>query len=527
MKSIVFLFAGFRQSHAFDKVFSSSSAFARCLVWACGIKDSPDIFIAAVPETEGFVKDAVKVCGLKNVSVVSKPSWTTLSLVQTMASSCTAKNAGCAVYSAADRPFLDNALTQEVMDCHSKYLAEYTFADGYPKGFAPEVIDAGTLAILSSLAQDRFKEAGDAPVSSECLWNLIKGDINSFEIECVVAPKDWRLLRLDFSCCSKINLEACKNLYKAALDERIPFKAESLSDFAENRPDILKTVPAFYNIQISAEDASVADYTPAFLKCTGGMENMGLEKFRALLSQIAEFSETAVVGLSARGEPLKVNSLCDYIESVLSFPGLSVLVETDGTLVTETLADKILVALKNAPARAVKKSAVTWIVMLDAFSEEKYSSMRHGGNFAAAVNAVQILGRRFPSCVYPQFTRVNENEDELEKFYRFWHEKDSPSGGKLIVKKYDSCCAVLPDRKPADLSPLERCPCWHLRRDMIVLCDGSVPLCQECIGEEPAGNVFEEGVQSVWNKIELSSDGTSVSKKDKCGKCDEYYTFNF
>ena len=62
---------------------------------------------------------------------------------------------------------------------------------------------------------------------------------------------------------------------------------------------------------------------------------------------------------------------------------------------------------------------------------------------------------------------------------------------------------------------------------MIVLCDGSVPLCQECIGEEPAGNVFEEGVQSVWNKIELSSDGTSVSKKDKCGKCDEYYTFNF
>lgn len=189
------------------------------------------------------------------------------------------------------------------------------------------------------------------------------------------------------------------------------------------------------------------------------------------------------------------------------------LVETDGTLVTETLADKILVALKNAPARAVKKSAVTWIVMLDAFSEEKYSSIRHGGNFAAAVNAVQILGRRFPSCVYPQFTRVNENEDELEKFYRFWHEKDSPSGGKLIVKKYDSCCAVLPDRKPADLSPLERCPCWHLRRDMIVLCDGSVPLCQECIGEEPAGNVFEEGVQSVWNKIELSSDGTSVSKK--------------
>ena len=112
-----------------------------------------------------------------------------------------------------------------------------------------------------------------------------------------------------------------------------------------------------------------------------------------------------------------------------------------------------------------------------------------------AVASVGILAKCFPGSVYPQFTRMNENEPELESFYRYWHDKNSPSSGNLIIQKYDDCCKTLPSRKPADLAPLERFPCWHIKRDMTILSDGSVPLCRQYLLDSSIGNVFDEGIE--------------------------------
>ena len=93
---------------------------------------------------------------------------------------------------------------------------------------------------------------------------------------------------------------------------------------------------------------------------------------------------------------------------------------------------------------------------------------------------------------------MNANEEQLESFYRFWKEKTSPSGGQFVILKYDSCAGLLSDEKPADLSPLERNVCWHLRRDMNILSDGSVPLCRSRISEI-AGNAIEEPFEKIWD----------------------------
>jgi hypothetical protein len=55
---------------------------------------------------------------------------------------------------------------------------------------------------------------------------------------------------------------------------------------------------------------------------------------------------------------------------------------------------------------------------------------------------------------------MNENEEHLEDFYRIWSEQ----GAQVIVQKYDSYAGFLPERQPADLSPLNRFRCWHLKR---------------------------------------------------------------
>lgn len=193
--------------------------------------------------------------------------------------------------------------------------------------------------------------------------------------------------------------------------------------------------------------------------------------------------------------------------------------------------------MKDAPERTCANHPVLWIVSLDAQTEAKYNVL-HGvlsssnsydkGSFKKAQETVNMLETYFPGDVYPQMLRVNENEDELEQFYRYWHDKESPSKGKLIIQKYDSFCGTLPDEKPADLSPLDRNPCWHIKRDMTILADGSVPFCKEYLLDGSAGNVFNEGIETVWAKFKTIA-AQHIDKKytDKCRNCDEYYTFNF
>ncbi len=551
MKSIVFLYAGFSTPFAFDSVFSSRSAFERSAVWASGIKDSLGIFVAVTPFTEPSVKNQLNELGLK-ASLIKKDSWNVAELVQEMGKASGQSGASTVIYSFADRPFLDSALTSALLDDHEKYCAEYTFADGYPEGFGPEIIHSGTLKILSGLMAGNAAAEGAKKVKEDSLFSVIKTDINSFEIETVLSQKDYRMLRLDFSCSTLAGKTACTRLYELSLDNKIAFTAESLSEFAEKTPSIQRTVPAFYNVQLCKNYTASSIYNP-FFKLPSLRDKLSLsikpasvislEQFKAMVSQMASFSGSAVVGLSAWCDPVVLPNLSDYVKAVLEHPSLSVLIETDGLYVSEALASSVASAVSQSPARTNGMDAVTWIVSVDAFTSATYSKMHQeyctesgtvestgdGSHcFDKARQAVSVLQGLFPGAVYPQFLRMKLNENELEAFYRYYHDKASPSGGKLIIQKYDHFCKAMPDEKSADLSPLLRNPCWHIKRDMTILQDGSVPFCRECFDGNIMGNVFSDGIKAVWDKM------TPVAEKEmsgihekRCEDCDEYYTFNF
>ena len=172
---------------------------------------------------------------------------------------------------------------------------------------------------------------------------------------------------------------------------------------------------------------------------------------------------------------------------------------------------------------------------VDAVSDKIYAKIHSiddtalvSNNFFCAVEAISILQKYFPHSVYPQFMRMNQNEEELEQFYRMWSNKSNASDGNVIIQKYSSFCKTLPDYKVADLSPLERNPCWHIRRDITVLVNGNVPLCRECLDECVCGNVFTDDLLEIWHTFddELKNHINNIYC-EKCGKCDEYYTFNF
>ena len=168
---------------------------------------------------------------------------------------------------------------------------------------------------------------------------------------------------------------------------------------------------------------------------------------------------------------------------------------------------------------------------LDAASAETFVKLHDGTrpeDFGRAVEAVEKLQSVIPGMVYPQFVRLNDNESELETFYRYWNEKTNPSAGNLIIQKYDDFAGLLPPCKPADLSPLGRLPCWHLRRDMNILSNGDVTGCHTCILSGVIGNVFESSLEEIWHKTdELLQNHINEKYIEKCESCDEHYTFNF
>ena len=489
-----------------------------------------------------------------NLPSFTVKSATLTDLLCDMKAICTQENAENVVFSFIDLPFLNKELSQKILDFHINYKAEYTFADGYPYGFAPEALNAGTIGILAELSKSTQKTLGEQPVTRESIYNLIKTDINSFDVETVISDTDWRLLRLAFHCGKKDNFMQCKALIQASEAAGIEEGAgvEDLSALAAKNPACLKTIPGFYNIQIAdavSYDSVYLPYCAAYTEKnktsplaqeSKNLPFMPFDKCSNLIEKIAAFSENAVISLSAWGEPLYHPDFLKIVEKILSYRGLSVFLETDGLLVNPELCQKLAEIAAKAEKRSHQWQKIMIAVSLDAVTEATYQKLHKKspeGAFQKAVNAVAMLQQALPGCVYPQFVRMNENEEELEAFYRYWNEKTNPSGGNLIIQKYDDFAGLLPPCKPADLSPLERDPCWHLRRDLTILTSGEVPLCRACVlagshcGGKSAGNVFVEELEEIWHKSDRLLENHIKKNYSEncvnCEKCDEWYTFNF
>ncbi|MDR0759254.1 MAG: spiro-SPASM protein [Treponema sp.] len=438
----------------------------------------------------------------------------------------------------ADAPFLDRDLAGKAAERHLRYAAEYSYADGWPYGLAPEIVAPSTAGILAALA-----EGDDGPVNRDALFQVIQKDINAFDIETEISPVDLRSHRLSLTADSRRNLLLLTR-----------FQAAGFTGFAgieqriAEKPELLRTLPAFYAVQVSGpcpQTCAICPY-PRFTGPGGEAvkarrDFMDPARFEGLLDRIIAFSGDAVIDLSLWGELALHPQKMELIRMVLARrDSLCLIIETSGIGwkrgELETLA--ALVG-EDRPFRpwTAPPGPLSWIVSLDAAGKERYGEVR-GPGFEEAVGTARALLSLFPQDAYVQAVRLAGAEDDIETFYRSWKDQ----GAKVIIQKYDDFCRFLPQKQAADLSPVRRHPCWRLMRDMNILIDGRVSLCREDLsvlgGNAASGNkfpgsvflgsVFDEPLEAIWSRgEERYREHCSGRYKGICGECDEYYTFNF
>jgi spiro-SPASM protein len=410
-------------------------------------------------------------------------------------------------YFYGDCPFLDSSLAKKMFENHVKYMADYTFADGYPYGLTPEIIKSDIAGRLISLLKEEEIE-----ITRQSIFEIIKKDINSFDIETELAPADQRLLRVQLCADTKRNTLLLKRIAEAGCTD-----PASICSLLDEKPAILRTLPSYFSIQITEQCPQTCTYCPYPLfggKILEKKGEMAPEQFRLILDKISEFSDDAVINISVWGEPGLHSRIGEIAGSVCTNKKFSLIIETSGIGFKQEILTR-LSSLDNKP---------DWIVSLDAWTNTIYEKLR-GNGFSEAYKTAELLLELSKDHVYFQAVRMKENEDDLEHFYLNWQKKTE----KVIIQKYDNFCSMLPDRKVTDLSPLKRFPCWHLKRDMVILLDGTVPLCREDVSKGTVlGNIFTDEISGIWEKgNEYYLDHIMEKYPELCRKCDEYYTFNF
>ncbi|MBI9108326.1 MAG: spiro-SPASM protein [Spirochaetales bacterium] len=414
-------------------------------------------------------------------------------------------------YFYADCPLIDTDLAGKMYRNHLKYFSEYTFADGYPVGLTVEIIKTSVLPLVAKLAENDDSVAGRNTV-----FSLIEKDINSFDIETEISPDDQRLLRLSLFPDTKRNFLQLKAIMKVIKDGNGLQPEQSLSGEVLNavrkRGEFLRTLPVFIEIETSSSRPQRISYMPEAAASEG---EMAVEDFKAVLSKISDFSGDAVISLSVRNEPSSHSSPAALAGAVLDHPDFSLLIETSGIGWTEEQLNLIL---------GLDSSRLTWIVDLDALDRGLYSSLR-GDGLDEAYRFASSMVEKSPGNVWLQAVRMKDNETDMEQFYKYWKERTK----NVIIQKYDWCCGRLPQRKVTNLSPVKRLPCWHLKREMIVLPDGRVPVCRDDLDNEMVlGNIFSDDIESLWqNGTNYYKQHLNEEYPDLCRNCDEYYTYNY
>lgn len=259
---------------------------------------------------------------------------------------------------------------------------------------------------------------------------------------------------------------------------------------------------------------------------------MTMEMFKSIVDSLVPYKDyIEKVDLFALGEPLLDTYLVERIRYLKErgFRGLAI--STNAQLLYEDNQRQLL-----------ESGIDTIIFSIDGAKKETHEAIRKRTKFETVVqNALSTIQMRdagnYQTRFVVRFIRQSSNMDEWEPFQQFWKSKLSKEKNDLLIlydvntmggEMYSKQDLV----RDNEIDPeIERMPCHQVFDRMIVLADGSIPLCCEDTPRATFnfGNVSEARPLEIWNSKKFSRIRDLHLKEKKsnlkmCGECTMLYS---
>lgn len=245
-------------------------------------------------------------------------------------------------------------------------------------------------------------------------------------------------------------------------------------------------------------------------------KDIDIDKARAVLDEV--MSVKPMVMPSLWSEPLLVRNFKEHIKNIKD-RGLTLAMNTNGLTLRDDMAQYMV---------DMKVDAVSFSI--DSTTPETLKKVRGIDKLAKLHAAVERMLRIRGDAELPRvgvsFTVQPDNEHEREEFVEFWTQRvDFVRIGELFED------GRFPNVDIGELG--ERKPCPALYSTMAIHANGNVSYCcLDGFGETNLGNVFEEGVEGVWNgekftEVRHYHETGQWDKVPFCGGCERWASYGF
>lgn len=448
--------------------------------------------------------------------------------------------------------FLDFNLNKKILLESLKYDIEYYYGEGFPDGIIGQVLRANTISEIIPLikSNDNFEK--------NFIFSILLRNISFFDIDLIEGEQEPEIFRYSLKLNKKEDIDLIDNVIKISvfsninelvknkdsktdldkqknnsikkidtriiskkvdknfinenLDKILNIDYKIINVILKNNPELIRTYPKTIFLEISSQYSSDLIYLPSRDMIERSKKYLTLNDITQLYDSNNYFFKDSIIILEGFGEPFANSEIIDII-NFLSEKN-KVIIKTTGSFFNSDFTKK-LNNFKN----------VTVIILLDASNEETYKIVGHNENFKKVETFTKYFLEKYPDNFFIEFTRMKENDTDIEQFYEKWKKYES----NIIFRKYNDYSGILKDREVADLTPVNRFPCFHLRRDFYILSDGKVAICKSDFnGQMLKENVFEKDCYEIFkNYNNLYLDHINKKYPEICKKCNEFYTFNF
>nr|HPK62756.1 hypothetical protein [Spirochaetota bacterium] len=330
----------------------------------------------------------------------------------------------------AGNPFYDYEFVEEMLDRHNKFIADFTYAMGYPDGLTPRIVKKEIIPEIVKLVEE------DEAIERDWLFYSLSKDINSFDIETFLADVDLRLFRIKFGSNDVGERVFTAKLFK--IFDNIP-KIKEIERYLSENVSELYTVPYMVSFELNSNPALESIYA---LPTEEPGSLLNVEVCKKAILQIKEINPDAAILFGGRGEVFGHPGVFELIDFV-STNGMRLILESDGVSEAGDI-------IENLDKIDIDKNSFFIVLRYDAYDETTYNKIRPDGNFGA-LNALFAELTKKGYKTYKEVTRTLDNEVEIEKYIRNTDKDGNSEVDSLIIRKYSTYCGALPDKKVVDL----------------------------------------------------------------------------